>query len=328
MFALVGATLAFLASKGLVVTSAAGLSAAYVAISQGVAGDVLRTMGGIAWDVTESATKLIQMATTNDPTMTGISKELVNKVTAAVKKSQSRANALQDLGDMTTTTATTAVDVQEATEAFLESQDELARVLREAETAIGAADAAIAQAEQTLWQDQLLETTTTSTSMSTTKGPLMVDLSVPYNAAAQLAYEASDQSIPFEDFEPQYLAEAIALVKSKNQASKKLLEQAKQKIEQEKREQEEAKRKAQETEKARLAAEQEAKRIAAEAEKARVAAEQEAKRKAAEEEKARIAAELEAKQKAAEEEKARLAAKQEADRKAAEAEKARLAAKQ
>jgi hypothetical protein len=42
-----------------------------------------------------------------------------------------------------------------------------------------------------------------------------VDVSVPYNAAAKLAYEASDKSIPFEKFEPKYLAEAIALVKSK-----------------------------------------------------------------------------------------------------------------
>lgn len=42
-----------------------------------------------------------------------------------------------------------------------------------------------------------------------------IDISVPYNAAAMLAYEASDKSLSFEDFEPEYLADAVALVKSK-----------------------------------------------------------------------------------------------------------------
>jgi len=43
----------------------------------------------------------------------------------------------------------------------------------------------------------------------------VVDISVPYNAAAKLAYEASDKSMSFTDFEPKYLAEAVAMVKSK-----------------------------------------------------------------------------------------------------------------
>ena len=41
------------------------------------------------------------------------------------------------------------------------------------------------------------------------------DVSVPYNAAAKLAYEASDKSMTFADFEPTYLAQAVELVKSK-----------------------------------------------------------------------------------------------------------------
>ena len=48
--ALAAVVVAFLASKGIVVTSAAGLSAAYMAISQGVVGDIARTIGGIAWE--------------------------------------------------------------------------------------------------------------------------------------------------------------------------------------------------------------------------------------------------------------------------------------
>ncbi|KAG7364775.1 hypothetical protein IV203_037977 [Nitzschia inconspicua] len=42
-----------------------------------------------------------------------------------------------------------------------------------------------------------------------------VDVSVPYDAAARLAYEASDKSVTFEEFEVKYLADAVALVKSK-----------------------------------------------------------------------------------------------------------------
>ena len=42
-----------------------------------------------------------------------------------------------------------------------------------------------------------------------------VDISVPYSAAAMLAYEASDKSMSFADFEPKYLAETVAMIKSK-----------------------------------------------------------------------------------------------------------------
>jgi hypothetical protein len=42
-----------------------------------------------------------------------------------------------------------------------------------------------------------------------------IDVSVPYDAAARLAYEASDKSVTFEEFEVKYLAEAVELVKSK-----------------------------------------------------------------------------------------------------------------
>jgi hypothetical protein len=42
-----------------------------------------------------------------------------------------------------------------------------------------------------------------------------VDLSIPYDAAARLAYEASDKSLSYEDFKPVYEAEAVAQVISK-----------------------------------------------------------------------------------------------------------------
>lgn len=41
------------------------------------------------------------------------------------------------------------------------------------------------------------------------------DVSVPYNAPAQLAYETSDKSVPFEEFEAKYQQDVIQQVKSK-----------------------------------------------------------------------------------------------------------------
>lgn len=43
----------------------------------------------------------------------------------------------------------------------------------------------------------------------------VIDISVPYDAAAQLAYESSDKSMAFERFKIKYLEDAVALVKSK-----------------------------------------------------------------------------------------------------------------
>ena len=41
------------------------------------------------------------------------------------------------------------------------------------------------------------------------------DVSVPYNAPAQLAYEATDKSVPFEEFEAKYEQDVIQQVKAK-----------------------------------------------------------------------------------------------------------------
>jgi hypothetical protein len=42
-----------------------------------------------------------------------------------------------------------------------------------------------------------------------------VDLSIPYDAAARLAYADSDESLPFADFKAKYEADAVAMVISK-----------------------------------------------------------------------------------------------------------------
>ena len=45
-----------------------------------------------------------------------------------------------------------------------------------------------------------------------------IDISIPYDAAAKLAYEASDKSMAFADFKTKYEADAVELVKSKKSA--------------------------------------------------------------------------------------------------------------
>jgi hypothetical protein len=42
-----------------------------------------------------------------------------------------------------------------------------------------------------------------------------VDVSIPYDAAAKLAYEASDKSMAYPDFKAKYEADAVADVKAK-----------------------------------------------------------------------------------------------------------------
>lgn len=46
------------------------------------------------------------------------------------------------------------------------------------------------------------------------------DVSVPYNAPAQLAYEATDKSVPFKEFEAKYEQDIIEQVKAKKTVAK------------------------------------------------------------------------------------------------------------
>jgi hypothetical protein len=198
---LTGAFLGLLASKGIVVSSAASLSAAYLAISRGVAGDVLRTVGGIAWDVTDTAVKLLNIVANSDK-FDSLPKSLAQKTVKALQNTQESARNLQmaDLDDM-----------EVAEQAFLESQDDLARILEEAEAVIGEADEAIANAQAL--EKKLLEEEE-------------IDVSIPYDAAAELAYAESDQSVPFKDFMKQYYADARDMVKSKETERKRNREEA------------------------------------------------------------------------------------------------------
>jgi len=130
--ALAGTVLGLLASKGVVVSGVVGLSAAYVAISKSVAGDVLRTVGGISWDVTDTATKLVDKFSTNG-NVKALSKGVVKKTILKYKREKYLANGY-------------GFDEAEET-AFAESDDDLARVLKQAEAVIAEADAAIARVE-------------------------------------------------------------------------------------------------------------------------------------------------------------------------------------
>jgi hypothetical protein len=42
-----------------------------------------------------------------------------------------------------------------------------------------------------------------------------IDISIPYDATVQLAYDASDKSMSFDEFKPKYLAQAVADVVAK-----------------------------------------------------------------------------------------------------------------
>jgi len=250
--ALAGAFLGVLASKGIVFSSAAGLSAAYLAISKGIAGDVLRTVGGITWDVTDTVARLVNIIAANDR-LNVLPKALTEKAMNALQDAQLKA---RNLDNKWGTSGAYAAEVEAAEQAFLDSQDDLAKVLEEAEAVLGEADVAIANAQ------------------GATEGvQQVVDVSVPYDAAAELAYEESDKSVAFDAFRVKYLAEAVKLVTSKHVARLEKQNEARveaMRLAEEKRAAEEAEQQRLEEE-ARIAEEE---RAAAEAEKERLAAEE------------------------------------------------------
>jgi hypothetical protein len=141
--ALTGAALGFLAGNGIFVSGVAGLGAAYLAISKGVTGDVFRTVGGIAWDVTDTATSIVDKLS-SDERFNVMTKDLTEKAWLAFRSTQ---NSSQYLEYMRSNATAGSSEIYEAEKAFLASQEELARVLKEAEAVIDEADEAIAKAQ-------------------------------------------------------------------------------------------------------------------------------------------------------------------------------------
>jgi len=126
--AIAATAIALLATKGVVASGAIGLSAAYISMSKSVAGDFLRSVGGMTWDATTSASKLTDKLSIM-PTFGEVDRKVVNKYRRRPTVGGS--------------------DVDEGELAFIEAgdDDDLARVLKEAESVIGEADASIAKAE-------------------------------------------------------------------------------------------------------------------------------------------------------------------------------------
>ena len=126
--ALAATVLTLFVSKGVVASGAVGLSAAYLSISKSVAGDVLRQVGEVTWDATETASKLVEQLGVF-PAFGEVDKTVVNKYKRRKPVTKS--------------------DVDKGELAFIEAEDDddLARVLKEAESVIGEADSAIAKAE-------------------------------------------------------------------------------------------------------------------------------------------------------------------------------------
>jgi len=127
--AIAATALTLLASKGVLASSAVGLSAAYLSISKSIAGDFLRTVGGITWDATETASKLADQLGVI-PNFGEVNRTVVNKYK---QKKPIIVGSEVDEGEL----------------AFIEAEDDddLARILKEAECVIGEADAAIAKVE-------------------------------------------------------------------------------------------------------------------------------------------------------------------------------------
>eukprot|EP00980_Cylindrotheca_fusiformis_P000851 scaffold221_cov120-Cylindrotheca_fusiformis.AAC.12 len=142
--ALLTAVLALLATKGVVISSAAGAGAAYVALQQGALGDAFRTFGSATWDATEAAVQLIR-AVTADERVTGMTKELAASVAGSLERKRDRE------GDVAKSFhGSDAGEPEVVDQTFEELPDDLARILEEAEAAIGQADAAMALADDTL----------------------------------------------------------------------------------------------------------------------------------------------------------------------------------
>jgi len=127
--AIAATALTFLASKGIIASSAVGLSAAYISISKSVAGDLLRTVGGATWEATETTSKIADQLGII-PRFGEVDRTVVNKYN---QNESTTTGSEGDEGEL---------DFIEA-----EGDDDLYRVLKEAESVIGEADAAIAKAE-------------------------------------------------------------------------------------------------------------------------------------------------------------------------------------
>ncbi|KAL3939136.1 MAG: hypothetical protein SGBAC_006081 [Bacillariaceae sp.] len=142
--ALLTAGLALLSTKGVVVSSAAGIGAVYAAMQKGQVGDVFRSFGSVTWDATEAATQLIRAATA-DERVTGLSKELAAKAAGAIDKYQREQMATKKRVDAPKT------EESAVAEEILENSPELvAQFLEEVEAVIDQADAAMALADETL----------------------------------------------------------------------------------------------------------------------------------------------------------------------------------
>ncbi|CAJ1953479.1 unnamed protein product [Cylindrotheca closterium] len=142
--ALLTAGLALLSTKGVVISGAAGISAAFASMQKGQVGDVFRSFGSVTWDATEAAIQLVRAASA-DERVTGLSNELAAKVTRAIDQYQSEQMATKK------SVYAPKMDDSLATEEIMQSSPELvAEFLEQVEAVIDQADAAMALADETL----------------------------------------------------------------------------------------------------------------------------------------------------------------------------------
>ena len=121
-------------SQCLVVAGAAGLGAAYVALTKGSPGETIRTVGGMAYGVTETIISQLREATTNDE-LSDKSKVLAEKLLNAILESTNGGESLREPPKN-------------------EPIEDIEKVLKEAEEAVSAADEEIAKATGSLVEEE------------------------------------------------------------------------------------------------------------------------------------------------------------------------------
>ena len=176
------------ATKGVATAGIGSALAAYTAIRPGATSDAVRFLGTLAYDAADAGIKLAQKF------------NVANATLAAVTQA---ADAVAD-----------AVAEQEAIEKASDVSipyDAAAKLAYET-----ASDKSMGyEAFKKQYEADAVEMVKSKQKQPQQKQQ-PVDVSIPYDAAAKLAYQAaSDQSMPFETFKKQYEADAVAFVTAK-----------------------------------------------------------------------------------------------------------------
>ena len=204
--------------------SATGFS--YIAITPGIAGGFVRAAGEATWDsglvalkVAKNISSALGVDTTRIPNaqivvdddIETIVKDAENTVAEVENALQHAKEEIEVTESPMETAERLAEEARLAEIEYLLEEARIEKETKELEAEFLAEEAALAE-EERLAEIALELIDDEPTLMDDNE---TVDISIPYNAAAKLAYEKSDKSLDFKTFEEQYIADAVALVISK-----------------------------------------------------------------------------------------------------------------